>query len=138
MAGSHLVGPLIAFSGSRHFTDRHLIEEIMRRLVRKWPSCLIRVGDAPSGVDYFVPLESTRWGKWPDVQECHWPPGAATKQERWAAAHERNTRVVRDADRLIALFAPGPRSPGTSDAVKQAQRMGIPVDVYHEGRWTKE
>ena len=61
------------------------------------------------------------------------------------AAQERNGRVVNGSERypgralrLVALFAPGVRSPGTSDAIEQAQAAGIPVDVYHEGNWTKE
>ena len=128
-------GPLIAFSGSRTFTDRPMIEELMRRLVKRWPHCLIRVGDAKRGVDWFVAHEATRWGKWPDVQECYWPPEPATKRMRWEAAHERNGRVIEGADFLIAIFAPGERTSGTSDAVKQARARHMPVYIYHEGRW---
>ena len=135
---THLVGPLIAFSGSRTFKDRGLVEEVMRRLVKRYPACLIRVGDARNGLDPMVANEATRWGKWPDVQECYWPPWPSTKQQRWEAAHERNGRVIQDADLLVAFYAPGPKSSGTTDAIKQARQRGIPVHVYHEGRWESE
>jgi hypothetical protein len=130
-----LVGPMIAFTGSREFTDVYFVERVMRRVVKRWPHCIIRVGDAKRGVDFMVGHQATRWGKWPDVQECHWPPSPSTKQQRWQAAHERNGRVIRDADRLIAIYAPGPKSPGTTDCVDQAIAKGIPVDIYHEGHW---
>ena len=129
------VGPLIAFSGSRTFTEQHVVEETMRRLVKRWPACLIRVGDAKRGLDVMVAKEATRWGKWPDVQECYWPPEPATRKMRWEAAHERNGRVIQDADMLVAFFAPGNRSSGTSDAIKQARARRIPVYIYQSGRW---
>ena len=81
-----LAGPLIAFSGSRDFDDWTLVEKVMRRLVKKYSVCLIRVGDA-RGLDLMVAQEATRWGKRPDVQKCNWPPPGSSKQERWQAAH---------------------------------------------------
>lgn len=133
---------VIAFSGSRTFDDRQLVERIFRRLAAFPKPKRTRVGDA-RGFDELVTAESTRWGSWPEVEACHWPPAGATRAERWAAAHERNIRVVLGspehpgrAERLVAAFAPGPRSPGTSDAIAIALDAGIRVDVYHEGRWS--
>lgn len=135
---------MIAFSGSRDFDAPELVERVVRRIVKRWPTCRIRVGDA-RGLDFLVGKEATRWGKWPEVERCYWPPAGSSKAEKWAAAHERNGRVVAGseenpgrAERLVALFAPGARSPGTSDAIAQAKTLGIPIDVYHGGRWTKE
>ena len=51
-------------------------------------------------------------------------------------AKERNTKVVEISDELIALFGPGPRSPGTSDTVSKALAKKIPTHVWHDGRWT--
>ena len=132
-----------AFTGSRDFTDRALVERVIRRLVKRHhgPGMVIRVGDAKRGLDPMVAHESTRWGIWPDVQKCHWPPNPSTKQERWMAAHERNGRVVLGENRddpavgLVAFFAPGERSPGTSDCIDQARAVGVPVYIYQEGRW---
>ena len=53
-------GPLIAFSGSRKFTEQRVVEETMRRLVRRWPHCIIRVGDARRGLDPMAAKEATR------------------------------------------------------------------------------
>jgi hypothetical protein len=133
---THLVGPLIAFSGSRKFRDRALVEKVMDRLILRWPECLIRVGDARDGLDPMVAESAISHGKVPDVQECYWPPWPSTKAQRAEAANERNGRVVQDADCLIAFFAPGPKSNGTSNAIRQAKRRGIVVYVYHEGHWS--
>ena len=51
-------------------------------------------------------------------------------------AKARNTRIVEKVDMLIALYAPGPRSPGTTDTVTKARQKGIPVHVWHEGKWS--
>ena len=128
-------GPLIAFSGSRKFTEQRVVEETMRRLVRRWPHCIIRVGDARRGLDPMAAKEATRWGKWPDVQECYWPPEPATKRMRWEAAHERNGRVIQDAAFLIAFYSPDERTSGTTDCIKQARERGIPVYIYQAGKW---
>lgn len=135
---------IVAFTGSRTFDDRALVEKVLRRLVAKHPRMEVRVGDA-LGLDFLVSTESTRWGIWPKVEICHWPPAGAARYDRWLAAHERNMRVVDgsaehpgQADRLVAFFAPGQRSPGTSDCISIARGRGVPVDVYHEGRWTHE
>jgi hypothetical protein len=129
----------VAFTGSREFADGRLVEWIIKRLVHKYPSSpegaglVVKVGDA-RGADRLVCLECPRWGVWPSVQVCDWPENG-TKQERWQAAHERNGRVVAGADLVIALRAPGPLTPGTSDAIEQAMDLEIPVYIYHEGRW---
>lgn len=133
--GSYLAGPKVAFSGSRTFTDRALVEKVLRRVVRQLPHVEVHVGDA-DGLDFLVATEGLRWGKFPIVHVCHWPPNPSTKQERWQAAHERNQRVVAGAVKLYAFFSPGPRSPGTSDAIKIATEAGIPVHIYHEGVWS--
>lgn len=131
-------GPVIAWSGSRTFHDQLLVERVMRKIVKTYPYCIIRVGDAKRGLDPMVAKEATRWGIWPDVQECWWPPEPATKRERWEAAHERNGRVITDAAMLIAFYAPGLRTRGTTDAVKQAKAASIPVWTYHDGKWARD
>lgn len=132
---THLVGPLVAFSGSRKFTDRELVNHVFDRLYLRWPKMLVRVGDAKAGLDVMAAEEATRRGIPLDVQECYWPPWPSTKQERWEAAHERNGRVIQDADLLVAFYADGAKSSGTTDAITQAKKRGIVVYTYHEGRW---
>jgi len=53
----------------------------------------------------------------------------------WFRAKVRNQKIVDHSEMLIAIFAPGPRSPGTSDTVQRALQKGIPVHVYDNGRW---
>lgn len=63
------------------------------------------------------------------------PSGNAPFRDR---ALGRNTKIVENADMVIALFGPGRRSPGTSDTVRKALTKGIPVHVWHEGRWSAD
>lgn len=53
----------------------------------------------------------------------------------WERAQRRNSQIVEKADMLIAVFARGPRSSGTSDTVEKALEKGIPVHVWHNGSW---
>lgn len=54
----------------------------------------------------------------------------------WQRAKERNQRIVDKVGMLIAIYASGPLSPGTSDTVARARAKGIPVHVFHDGRWS--
>jgi hypothetical protein len=107
----------------------------MRRILEAgWE---INVGDAPSGVDRCV-AEVWDGAEWTEA----YPFGAVRPYEaRWQqegrrAGHNRNAWMVSESDALVALFADGPPTPGTSNAVEAARRKGIPVVQYHEGRWT--
>lgn len=53
-------------------------------------------------------------------------------------AKRRNGEIVAKSSMVIALYAPGPRSPGTTDTVTKAKTAGLPVHIYHEGRWSSE
>jgi hypothetical protein len=96
----------------------------------------INVGDAPSGVDRHV-AEVFDGAEWTEV----YPSTAVqTYEARWkiegrAAGHNRNAWMISESGALVALFAPGPRTPGTTNAVECARRKGIPVVEYHEGQW---
>lgn len=50
-------------------------------------------------------------------------------------AMARNTRVVAKVDAVVAFFAPGDPSPGTSDTLMKARLKPIPTFVWHEGSW---
>lgn len=56
----------------------------------------------------------------------------------WVRAKRRNSEIVAHSAMVIALYAPGPRSNGTTDTVTKARAAGIPVHIYHEGRWLSE
>jgi hypothetical protein len=67
------------------------------------------------------------------LKEIPVPNGPAPFRDR---ALGRNTKIVAKADMVIAVFGPGPRSPGTSDTIRKALEKGIPVHVWHEGQWS--
>jgi len=119
----------VAISGSRTFRDRGFVERIIDRLMERGD--FILYGDAPEGVDLFVDdycvnagIDDAR------IYKAHW------KTFGKGAGHERNARMIEDADMLIAVFAQGPRTPGTSNACRLALARGLPVHIFHEGVWT--
>lgn len=122
----------VAISGSRTFANRDLVWWVVERLLARGD--FIIFGDAPTGVDkmvddYFVQHPS--FGRW-RKEHAHW------RELGRGAGHERNNRMIAQADALVALFADGERTPGTSDALKQAMKRRIPTFVYHEGSWLLE
>ena len=134
----------VAISGSRGpdpsrgrmtgWTDLVLVERIMRRILERGDR--INVGDAPSGVDRMV-AEVWNGADWTEAYPSDY---VKTYEARWEiegrrAGHNRNAWMISESDELIALFAPGPLTPGTTNAVECAERKGIPVRIYHEGRW---
>lgn len=130
----------VAISGSRGpdpargrmngWTDIKFIERVLTHLFSQGHT--LSLGDAPSGVDSHARRVCTEneidLEDWP-VFEAHW------NIEHRAAGHNRNKRMLEASDALVAIFADGPMTPGTSDAVKQAKKMGLPVYLYHEGVW---
>lgn len=120
----------VVISGSRGFTDLGLIERVIDRLIERRDHVL--VGDAPTGVDRmvaeYVSFREDDVYDW-DRYDADWD------QYGKRAGHLRNEWMIHDGEALIAIFAPGPRSPGTSNAVMNARRKGIPIAIYHEGVW---
>lgn len=124
----------IACSGSREFSEWGVVGEYLGRAMDAYGMTLeLSFGDA-RGADYMA----WRFAIEHDVDYqrhiCHWP-SHGTRAERWAAAHERNQRVLTAADLLLAFRAPGELTPGTSDTVRIAHDAGIPGFAYYEGIW---
>ena len=62
-----------------------------------------------------------------------------TKEPFWVRAKKRNAKIVKKLGTdgwVVALFAPGPRSPGTTDTIEKARAAGLQTHIYHEGKWT--
>ena len=120
----------VAISGSRTFTDRALVEQVIDRLIERGDHILY--GDAPNGVDRFAGEyiehradDIFNYDRYDAEWETYGKP----------AGHIRNGWMIHDADMLIAIFADGPHTPGTRDAVDQAHRKGIPVHIWWMGEW---
>lgn len=128
----------VALSGSRDFPDRDLVEHVLDRLIER--DVHIVIGCAISrgrvrctrGVDEWAHEylsyrdDDVFW----ETVEAEW--------DRYGkrAGFDRNELMIHKSQELVALFAPGELSPGTSNAVWNAQKKGIPMYIYHEGRWT--
>lgn len=111
----------LAIVGSRYWTDyAAFLEAIHPHAIL---SATIVSGGAP-GVDTMAERFAFEFRK--DVV-VHNPEARANGLSFTAAAHRRNQLIVDQADRMIAM--PGPKSKGTYDAIRRAQKKGIPIVV---------
>lgn len=71
---------------------------------------------------------------------------AGGREPFWVRAQARNQKIVnkvaKTKGQVVALFAPGPRSPGTSDTIERAKAAGLKTFIHEwvEGqpRWVTE
>ena len=124
--------PTVAIVGSRTFDDDDLIRRVIAGLVAEFGPTVVIVSGGSPGADRrsvelareaglstreFLPDEAR------DGAEAHWV---------------RNGRIADAADLVVAFYARGPRSPGTTDTIARAHRRGVTSRVFHEGRWSNE
>lgn len=113
----------VAFSGSRH---HEIAPGVIAGCVR--PGTTVLVGDCPTGVDKSVRDWCKAHGTEPIVyrgrDSIPWP----------GKGPERNGRMIRDADRLIAFWDGRTERCGTFDAIKQACREGVKMYIHPVGR----
>lgn len=136
--------------GSRAFTDKVLVRRVTERLLDSYDWLWVVSGRSPGGgVDTFIREACEGLGAHmcpsPPVggvlpcygeSQFHFYERVPTAQNR-EAYFARNTLIARDSNILFALYAPGPKSRGTTDTVEKALRRPIPVHIYHEGQWTQ-
>lgn len=126
---------VVAFSGSRrkYWADlpAGVLSRVFDRLLEVHGDArlFVSVGDA-DGIDALVREACEYFGVCYVVHRAHW------RQMGNSAGHERNGRVLVDADVLIALHPPGAATPGTADAIRQAEGQGILVYEW-AGRWVR-
>ena len=123
--------PRVAISGSRTFTDRTLVERIVDRLIERGAKILVPCSDSgcAAGVDTFVHERVAQRDADHDLFIAQW------KRYGKRAGFMRNETMIKKATELIAIMATGP-SPGTSHALLCAQRLGITMHVFYDGKWT--
>jgi hypothetical protein len=122
----------VAIVGSRGFMASKVVEWLVIDLEETYGDDLVIVSGGARGADQMA----TFYAAANHVKIVEFLPDWKGLGKR--AGYARNVTIVENSDRVIALFAPGPRSPGTTHTVNIAKRKGIPVDIFHEGRWTKE
>ena len=117
----------VGIVGSRCYQPVELMEHILDRLQAHHGSDLTIIsGGEPSGVDTCAADAARRRG----INVVEYLPKRKERAEYFA----RNTLIAENSQMLIALYADGPLSPGTTDTVMKAQGY-IPVYTHHEGEW---
>lgn len=119
----------VAIVGSRGFDEPQVIVRSIDRLLTQYPDLVIVSGGA-KGADLMAEAMALELNIPILVHDADW--------DRYgrSAGFKRNELIVRDADIVLAFYAPGPRSKGTSHTVDIARAAGKPVHIYHEGRWS--
>lgn len=109
--------------GSRDWTDR---EAIANRLF-DLPSEAVIVHGAAKGADRIAGQEAQKLGLVVEEHPANWQTLGKT------AGIARNVKMARLGADLCIAFWDG-RSRGTSHMVDQAEKHGIPIELYCEGR----
>jgi hypothetical protein len=125
-----LADMVVAIVGSRAFADRGLMLRVVAGLREEFGEALEVISGGAPGADTLAIEAAMTLG----VREREILPDEA----RWAdRAHSlRNQALADAADLVVAFFAPGPRSPGTSETLRMAAARGIPARVFHDGHWS--
>ena len=120
----------VAIVGSRGFNEWRIIEACIDRLVEKYGTELTIVSGGARGADSAGETIAIQRGVARIIHLPEWDKYGKS------AGFRRNDLIVADADMVLAFYAPGPRSRGTSNTVASAKIAGKPVHVYHEGVWS--
>ena len=123
---------VVAIVGSMGFSDRAAMLRVVAGLREEFGETLEIISGGAPGADTLAIECAMVLG----VREREIRPD----ETRWGAlAHSRRNQALADAAELVvAFFAPGPRTPGTSETLRMAAARGIPARVFHDGRWTAE
>lgn len=119
----------LAIVGSRTFEDEFTIRAAIRRWMVLAPEGVTIVSGGARGADSLGEKIAKEFALPTIIHLPNWELFGR------GAGFRRNMLIVRDADVVLAFFAPGPRSKGTSHTVAEAKIKGKVVHVYHEGHW---
>ena len=125
----------IAVVGSRNFSDKGLVENMMIEIIRLDGWTLVS-GGAP-GVDTWAE-DYARLMKWKTIiLKANWKdlthPDAVIKNGKYGkydamAGFRRNQTIVDTSDKIVAFW--DGKSSGTKDTIDRAVRAGKPIDIY--------
>lgn len=120
------------FVGSREFNEPAIIRRSIEKLQRTHGEALAVVTGDARGADR-MSYEIAR------VLGIRREMKRADKSLGVPGLFLRNGEIVKVIDAgLMAFFAPGKLSHGTTDTVQRALRKGLPVHAYQDGRWLSE
>lgn len=120
----------LAIVGSRGFDRRDVIDAAVRRWMVLAPEGLTIVSGGARGADQ-LGEDVAHSLNIPTI--IHLPDWQTHGK---AAGFIRNRLIVRDSDVVLAFYAPGEKSKGTSHTISLARDAGKTVHYFHEGRWT--
>lgn len=118
-----LVGTLVLVTGSRNWSNRHLVAGQLDRL-HFWGD---RLNVMPAGLNRGADAIAAQWCRdHPDVvEENHWPTGPITR----ASLLSRNRAMIaRRPDVVLAFVSPGSR--GTWFTITEAVKAGLTVTAF--------
>lgn len=116
----------IAIVGSRRRIDRDRVFDFVNSL----PPTDTVVSGGCQGVDtWAIDAAYERGMKW----KVHFPDliGARTYHDKRERYYQRNEKVVKDSDMVVAFVAPD-RKGGTENTIKWAKKYGVPVLIMNE------
>lgn len=120
----------IAIVGSRSFANEHIIRTAIRKWMALAPEGVTIVSGGARGADSIGEAIAKELSLPTIIHLPDW------QRYGKSAGFRRNMDIVRDADVVLAFFADGPRSNGTSHTVAEARIKGKVVHVYHQGEWS--
>jgi predicted Rossmann fold nucleotide-binding protein DprA/Smf involved in DNA uptake len=112
----------VAIVGSRSRTDQHNVAAFVAGL----PADAVVVSGACRGVDTWA-VEAARARGLAVAEHRPDATGVRSRGEVVRRYHERNARVVADADMVVA-FVSADRKGGTENTIRHARRAGKPVE----------
>ena len=113
-----------AIVGSRRYLNKKEVE----RIVSLTADHDIIISGGCRGVDTWAIEKAQELGRETKIFRPNFR-AIKNKFEMIKRFYERNLKVAREADRIIAFVAPD-RKGGTENTIKQAQKLGKPVFIY--------
>lgn len=111
--------------GSRHWRDGCYIRDVLAMEWRTQPTIL---HGCCCGADE-IAADVATWLGFPVIP---FPPDENVPSPQ--RFHQRNDRMLAQADRVIAFLVEGAENKGTRSVIKKAKRLGIPVRVFEKAR----
>lgn len=116
----------VAFIGCRDWTDDVAVRREMDRCIKAYGPAFVVVTGCARGADESARLCAERLGRTLSVHRAEWDRLGKR------AGHERNGRIVADADAAVAFW--DGKSPGTRNCIEQFVQAGKPVRIVPKRR----